>query len=295
MNNIKKSHRRIKIYLRNEDEAYIDQHPMKGVPKHLFSKIVSQFGKYQIYNDQIKIDLPYGHPDLDDILKLANELNLHIEPNIAKKSQIEIEDFTVYDDSEIASSKYLECSISKSNFDGIVDLDKNGNPFVISENIDALKNQEFGLMTNFPRLFFIRGTLKKRLESFKLRGVNFYLLPTNSVSGEWPNRVDPLYLIQSSIIFPEVDMEVFDTNETVIKSCDCDWGDTKKLWYPIDGYEVKPTLKYKGPLPEVDVALTKEHFGGIGRGYHRIIYSHRAVEVLKSVGLKLVLNPVAVG
>ncbi len=237
--------------------------------------------------------LPLGHPDLDSFLELAKSLSLKVEPNRATKSQVEIMDYTKYPESDIFGATYLEGNLLTPTFDGCVDLKSDGSAFAHIGNLEATRGQTFGSLTNLPHLIFIRNSVKVQLESACLKGLQLSLVPTDAADGEWPDGIEPLYLLSSTVKLPYVDMKTFNIKGDILAASDCDWSITEK-WYPLDGYEVQPLLKYQYPLPDVDVALSRETFGGFGDGYRRIIYSQKTKTVLEEIGMKLDWVPVRI-
>lgn len=291
---LKQSHRRITVRLRCPDADFLRHHPNRGVPDKAFAEIANRFSAYKVTDDRVELMLPQGHPDLNLLIELAKSLDLNIEPNRATKSQIEIMDYTKCSVSEILAAEYLEGRMSTPVFDSCVDV-KEGKAFVFFNKSARTRNRVFGSFTNLPNLLFVRGAARSRLECSGLKGLQLRLLQTDRSDGEWPDNVEPLYLVSSSIELPPVDMYVFDDKGNVRAAAECDWGDKKARWYPLDGYEVQPLLKYRDGLPQADVALSKEHFGGFGEGYRRIIYSKKAKAVLEDIGMKLNWVPVRVG
>jgi hypothetical protein len=289
----KQSHRRITVLLRSANAEFLGHHPNKGVPEKVFAKIIEHYPSYQTSKNRIELLLPFGHPDLDSFLELAKSLSLNIEPNRATKSQVEIMDYTKGSESQISSAKYLECDLLTPIFDNVINLDPDGNTFACLDKVESASDQAFGSLTNLPHLLFIRGSAKSQLESIGLRGLKFSFVPTDDKDGKWPLDIEPLYLISSSVVFPHVDMKVFDDMGHICAASQCAWGD-KERWYPLDGYEVRPLLKYQYPLPNADIALSKERFGGSLECYRRIIYSQKAKSALEEIGMSLDWVPVNV-
>ena len=108
---LEQSHRRITVRLRSPNADFWGHHPNRGVPKDVFREFAERFSKYLASNERIEVMLPFGHPDLDSILELAQSLVLNVEPHRATKSQVEILDYTRHPESEISSAKYIECDL----------------------------------------------------------------------------------------------------------------------------------------------------------------------------------------
>jgi hypothetical protein len=291
---LQQSHRRITLRLRSPDAEFLGHHPNKGVPEDVFQIIVERFPVYLASKSRIELMLPFGHPDLKAFVDFARTLSLNIEPNRATQSQVEILDYTKYSKSEVQTTDFLEGMLTAPLFDGCIDI-RDGRPVAIVKQLKSTIGKAFGSLTNFPNLIFIRGREKSRLESHGLNGLILQPVGTDRPDANWPDDVEPLYLVWSSIEFPCADMEVFDAKGSILKSSDWDWANRETMLYPLDGYEVQPMLHYQKWLPAADVGLSKEHFGGHGYGYRRIVFSQRGRMALEEMGMQLDWVPVRTG
>ena len=284
---LKESRRRITIRQRSANADFLKHHPNYGISPELFGIIAEEFPSYVVPNaDRVEMRLPYGHPDLAKIEKFALSLGLVLEPSRAGISQLEIIDYYVPSASEISSSEYIEAKMLSPVLDHY--LKSNGTMDVFScRKLRGSPNRNFGSQTNLPHLIYIRGAAKTRLESAGLHGITFSLEQTDSTDGQWPDDIEPFYRISSSIVLPSLEMKVFDDKGNIRSAAGIDWDVEKARWYPLDGYEVKTLLRYKYPLPDFDVAISREYLGGIGEYYRRIVYSRKAKEALEQIGPKL--------
>jgi hypothetical protein len=289
---IKQSQRRITIRLRCQRLGILSDHPNRGVPESVFSEISQRFPQYVVSTSRIELKLPKEHPDLDAFINFAKGLSLHIEPDLSKQSQVEILDYTKCSDSEVSMAKYLEGEMIKPIFRSGIRID-DGICIADPKKFGKGKRFEYGTYQNLPHLIFVRGSAKSRLESSNLKGLELLPIPTEK-GMTWTGEVGQLFLLWSSVEMPHCDLKVFDAQGNVLECCDINWGENNKRWYPVDGYEVRPLLKYRRAIHDVDVALSKERFYDTGECYRRIIYSQKARAAFERIGMILDWVPVRV-
>jgi len=290
---INQSHRRITIRLRSPNADFLKHHPNKGIPDDKFSILKEEFPDYLASKSRIEMMLPVSHPDLLAIIEKANALNLNIEPDSSQQSQVEIMDYTKYTSEDICTSKFLECQFSIPKFDCYLDIiDKDIK--VSHDKIHHEKNRvrEYGTLTNLPHLLFIRGKVKQYLETAGLKGLELRKVSFSDDGCCWPDDVDPLYLLWSSVKQPYSNLLVYNNDGQTLKSIDCDKGFEEENWYPLDNHEVRPLLEYKASVRDVDISLSREQLYGGGEYYRRIIYSQKAKSVLEEIGMELECVPV---
>ncbi len=213
-------------------------------------------------------------------------------------AQLQIIDYRAYSDVEIDTAPLVTCE-RHSPFIASVDFDSASPCLGLRVNQDQwfkrCKDRELGSMVNLFHLLAVRGAAKRALESAGLDGLQLMMLPTNSPSGDWPEGIEPLHLIWSERVLPEVDADLFDNRREVFRSAQRDFTNLKSECYLLDGHDVSPPLRYqKLDTSAFDVAITRERFGGKQPCYHQIAYSQKARRALEALDRKLIFKPVLI-
>lgn len=232
------------------------------------------------------------HQDLEDFIDLAKVLKLEIAPDLSRSSQVEILDYTKPTEAEIAHSSYFVLDLINPVFrtglvyhKGIIRT----NP----KKFGDAKGREFGSFPNLPHLIFVRGSVKNSLESANLNGLA--LIPVECESGtDWDDEGERLFLLWSSVQVPSCAMNFRDLDGNILKSSQIDWIRNDKRWFPVDGYEVSPILKYEILPNELDIGISKERIGSTEDCYRRILYSRKAKDALERIGMITDWSPIKV-
>ncbi len=213
-------------------------------------------------------------------------------------AQVEISDFRVYTAAEIDSAPLLTCE-GHDPFIGSVVLDPESPAAGLRLKRDQwfkrCKKRQFGSMVNLYHLLAVRGAAKQAMELAELRGLKLMMMPTDSATGEWPEEIEPLHLIWSEWVLPEVNNELFNNQHEVFRSSERDFTNLQSGCFLLDGHKISPALRYRAfDTSSFDVAVTRERFGGTQQCYSQIVYSQRARRVLEQLDSKLIFRPVEI-
>lgn len=275
---LNQSHRRITVRLKSPNADFLGHHPNKGVAEAVFAEIAERFSGYKASKSRIELMLPLGHPDLDAFIEYAKTLDLVVMPSSKEQSQVEILDYTKPSLEDLAAARYVECGLFEPVFVCFTEIGSDLGLGLESESLAESKNLEFGSILNLPHLIVVRGEAKRKIESSNLSGLSLLPVPTELSDRKWPDGLEPLFFVWSSVILPEIDTEVLQAEG----GC--------RL---VDGYEIRPQLRYLKGIPETDIGLSHEIFGS-SECYRRIVYSQKAKMVLEECGMKLEYVPVRV-
>jgi hypothetical protein len=288
----KRHYRLISIKRNNQNYSYLN-----GIPGEIFDKIAVRFPQYLAFDTHIKVDLPVGHPDLDELLSFARDAGARI----SRHGHDTTDSVVIYDrqnwtQKEIDASPLLE--VWSRNAVQLAELEQEwgaeGTIYrVLKERrLKNHKDKEFGGTGGISILLMVRGGMKQRLEQAGLRGLVLRLLEMRE--GDWPVDIEPLYRVSSDITLPPMQNLLSDNDGKVFPSRG-NQGPHPRGAYILDGYETCPRPRYLRSEvdPEsFDVAITYERL--LSWGQQSLIVSQRFRAVCKELKLKLEWSPVIV-
>jgi hypothetical protein len=287
---IKRLHPEWKL-LRRNPKAFADQAD--------FAVLAEQFPEFLKYDDTLEVKLPVDNPILTEVLDAVKRLGLTIQSHRADyTSQVLIRDYHERRGTpeEIASSKLFECKIYNRLIAwGEAEPEESPNLLTIQRSLELRNNasKEWGALTNRYHLLVVRGETRQFIEESGLNGLSLIELPCDK---GWPPAIEPLYLIWSNeTLITPVRQLLYDDKGNVFHSDERNYESLESGCYLLDGYEANPRLAYStNPMGDLDVALTKERFGGKTRSYGKIVYSRKAVDVFTKSGIKFDIEPVVI-
>lgn len=269
--------RSITIYLRSPNAEFLKHPPSQGAPEPIFTALARRFPDYVVAGSRIELKRPLSDPALEELMEAAIEAGLTPQKHRRDiPAQVQIIDYRAYTAAEIDAAPLLTCE-RHDPFIGSVDFDSKSDCIGLcvqrTQWLKRCKNREFGSMVNLFHLLAVRGAAKGILEAAGLKELKLIRLPTNAPSGDWPDGIEPLHLIWSAHMLPEVD-SAFDSPHA---------------------YELLPPLRYKNlDTKGFDVAITRDQFGAKHPCYRNVVYSQKARGVLERIDKQLVFKPVFV-
>jgi len=295
----RESVRRITIEKRSENAELLRHSSSKGAPGPIFDALAARFPDYVVAGSRIELKRPLSDPALEDLMAAAMEAGLTPQQHRADvPAQVQFLDYRAYSETEIDAAPLLTCE-RHSPFIGSVDFDPQspcaGLHVLRDQWFERCKSREFGSLVNLYHLLAVRGAAKSALESAGLKGLKLTMLPTDSPEGDWPDGIEPLHLLWSDQVLPEVDADLFDNRHEVFRSNQRDFTNLQSECYLLGGHDVSPPLRYRHlDLSGFDVAITRERFGGKQPCYHQLVYSQKARQVLERLDRQLIFKPVLI-
>lgn len=168
-------------------------------------------------------------------------------------------------------------------------------PFVVNDlRLKKNRKLEIGGAFAFPEFILVRGETKRKILEAGLKGLSFARMKLGEnrlntdpakLSADWPEGIEPLYLMTSEVELPVSKNWMFDDAGRVFHPRDR--GFESKMYYPLNGRENSGRLHYSkdeiAPFLEFDVVRTYEHYT---RNQPKILVSKRFREVFNNLGIK---------
>lgn len=176
-----------------------------------------------------------------------------------------------------------------------IGFDANSMPFVVSDTRlkKGLKFETGGAFA-FPEFILVRGEARTRILESELAGLTFIktkvgknrlIKDPEELSEEWPDGIEPLYLMTSNVELPVCKNWMFDDAGRVFHPRDRDF--ESNMYYPLNGRENMGPLHYAeediAAYLNFDVVKTYEHYI---RNHPKLLVSKRFRDVFKSLGIK---------
>lgn len=273
---IQQSSRRVRVSRRNPNADLLGYDPEDDAPSELFQLLVEAFPQFQKTSDLIEFEAFRDNAGLEEFLSYAKKMGARIQRFRGEPADVKIIDYTKPSADEILNSSFVECGLFDTLWGHVNETGVGFGLGFSSKQLTKYSKRDFGAVPNLYHLIGVRGAVKDDLEKAKLKALDLVTLPTDLKGGKWPEKVEPISLIWSSVLIGAVANGVHQT---------------KRGATIVDGLELRPRLKYSSPLPDVDVALSHEIFGP-REYYRRIVFSSRARSILQELGMNLECVPV---
>lgn len=173
--------------------------------------------------------------------------------------------------------------------------DEEGKPWVICDSrLRKNRSRETGGTFAFPDRILVRGQMRLRLEQAGLKGLELRPLGLLSVDPRkgkginripWPEDIEPLYQVYSSVELPVCKNWMFDNKGRVFHPKDRDFLPDGCM--PLNGREPMGALHYSRteiePFMDFDIVRTYERYWG---NVPTLLLSKRLLKVFKELGIK---------
>jgi hypothetical protein len=234
-------------------------------------------------------------PLLKHALDFAGEIGLEIPVDQSRmKSGIE---FKVYRMDQHALGEYSH--FARAALIGVIMaeawFDEEGKPWVICDSrLRKTRSREIGGIFAFPDRILVRGQMKQLLEHAGLKGLELRplgLLSLDPRKGKglikipWPEDIEPLYQVYSSVELPVCKNWMFDNKGRVFHPRDRDFLPDGCM--PLNGRELMGALHYSKaeiePFMDFDIVRTYERYWGY---VPTLLVSKRLLKIFKELGIK---------
>lgn len=295
------------------DEYYwtIEVHPTNPdfpeegkMPLEMYAKVLARFPEHsRARGEYMRAErLPDADPRVHELLAFLKEVGAIIPVDrTVMREGVSAKKYKLYDEKQL-QKEIDQAPLLEVNHDGLIIAETSwlpdGMPYVINEpRLRKQRAYEFGHAYAWNHFMMVRGQAKKTLESSGLKGLK--LLPLElkdkphwqnpQTLEQWPEGVEPLFLVWSDVELPPVRNWLFDNEGRVFPS-EGNRGPFTDGCMVLEGPGEEYRWHYRkseiDALGDFDIAHTYERHGSKEPCGPLLVVSQKFRRVMRELGFK---------
>lgn len=278
--------------------------PEEGnMPRTMYEKVLARFPEYSrargLYMCAEK--LPDSDPRPHELLAFLKEIGAIIPMDrTVMKEGVSARRYRLYDEKRM-KMEIDQAPLLEVNHLGLIIAETSwlpdGMPYVVNDSrLKKQRARDFGYAYAWNHLMMVRGEAKKKLESSGLKGLRLLQLELKDKqfwdhpqTVDWPDGVEPLFLVWSEIELPPVRNWLFDNEGRVFQS-EGNRGPFSDGCMVLEGKDEEYHWHYRkhdlARVGDFDIAYTYERHGSKEPCYRLLVVSQEFRRVMEELGFK---------